>query len=239
MTKQIEITLGEEERLDEVNSGIRLIQNTKGLLYGTDALMLFEFMKPAPRERAAELGSGSGIISLLSARVGKFSHITAFDVQPYYASLTSRNAEINALDDTVEGICADVRSLGGEMCGRFGVVFSNPPYMGADNGRKNEDERKYIARHEAKGGVSDFVAAASRLLRFGGRAYFVMRPDRLTDMLASMRETGCEPKRMRFVFANVDSEPSMVLIEGVRGGKSGLIVEPPLIIDSKMQEGTE
>ncbi len=227
----LNIPLAEDERLDEVNGELSLIQNTKGLLFGTDALMLSDFIKPSHRERAAELGSGTGIISLLLLRAGKFSEIDAFDVQPYYASLTARNASLNGLSERLEAFTADVRDLRGERCGSYGAVFSNPPYMGAASGKPNEDEKKFIARHEVKGGIPDFVEASARLVRYGGRAYFVMRPDRLADIIASMKENALEPKRMRFVKATAFSEPSSVLIEGVRGGKSGLTVEADIILN--------
>ncbi len=225
------IILGEGERLDRVNGDISLIQNTNGLLFGTDALMLSSFIKPLPSGTAAELGPGSGIISLLLLVGEKFSHIDTFEVQPYYASLTERNAALNGLSGRLVSFEADVRSIPGELCGKYDAVFSNPPYMGVSSGKANGDERKYIARHEVKGGIPDFVSAAARLVRYGGRAYFVMRPDRLADITVSMRENSLEPKRLKFVKATPHSMPSSVLIEGVRGGRSGLTVEADIILN--------
>ena len=60
--------------------------------------------------------------------------------------------------------------------------------------------------------------------------YAVYRPDRLTDIICAMREASLEPKRMTLVYADTESEPSMVLIEAKKGGKSGMLLTPPLII---------
>lgn len=229
-TNQNDPVLLDGERLDNVNRDLRLIQNTQGLLYGTDSYMLAAFMRHSHRDEACELGAGTGIISLLCASAGKFKHTLAVEVQEYYASLIGRNAVLNDLSDRVEPMCEDIRNLGRTLCGSFGVVFSNPPYMKVGNGKRNLDDKKYIARHEVMGDIGDFVSAASRLLKFGGRAYFVMRPDRLCDLFSYMRRDGIEPKRICFVHANTRSEPSSALVEGVRGGNPSLTVERPLFL---------
>jgi tRNA1(Val) A37 N6-methylase TrmN6 len=110
--------------------------------------------------------------------------------------------------------------------------------MKTTSGKAPSLDRKNLARHEVCGDIGDFIEAAKRLLRFGGSFYAVYRPDRLTDLITKMREGGIEPKRMTFVHANQEKESSMVLVEGKRGGKSGLILTPPLIIykDGKNKE---
>ena len=58
----------------------------------------------------------------------------------------------------------------------------------------------------------------------------VYRPERLTDALCCMRASSLEPKRLRFVCHRADSAPSLVLIEGRRGGRPGLTVEKSLVL---------
>ena len=58
----------------------------------------------------------------------------------------------------------------------------------------------------------------------------VHRPFRLAEIMVLMHQYKVEPKRMQLVYPYVDKEPSMVLIEGARGGRSRLTVEKPLII---------
>lgn len=225
----IELLAG--ERLDEVNEHIRLICKTDGLTFGTDAYMLASFIRPQAKARAVELGTGTGIISLLLASRSRLSHITAIEVQSDFASLTQRNIRLNSLEDkihVIEGDIRDIRPL--ELGGEVDVVFSNPPYMRTDSGKRNESDRKYIARHEVMGGVCDFCEAAARLLKHGGRFYCVFRPDRLSELMWSMRKYGIEPKNAVFVHADAESEPSMVLIMGVKGGGEGMRIMPPLLL---------
>lgn len=236
--KKETLALAENEREDVINLGIRLIQNTSGLLFGTDAYLLAAFMRRQPNAKACEFGAGTGVISLLAAKAGKFKTGLCVEVQESFAALCNRNIENNDLSDRLEVLCSDVRDLGkGDSAGAFDVVFTNPPYMKADSGKRNEKDEKYIARHEVCGGIEDFVIAASKCLRFGGLFYAVMRPDRLADILIYMRSHAIEPKRICFVHSDTESEPSVCLIEGMRGGKPSLKVEKPLFLSKLAEEG--
>lgn len=227
------------ETISEVNESLRLIQKKNGLTYGTDAYLLSAFIREKRLGRAADLGSGSGIISLLCAKKNKFSHIHAIEVQESFGELISRNAKINNLSPKISMLCRDVRDITVADIGyELDAVFSNPPYMRTDSGKRNEHDEKYIARHEVLGGIDDFCASAARLLKFGGIFYCVYRPDRLTDLIFSMRQNKLEPKRMVFVHATDKSEPSMVLVEAKKGGSCGLIMLPPLILNKSDENGT-
>lgn len=217
------------ERCDYVNDSLKLIQDTDGLTFGTDALLLAGYVNTRG-EVGCEIGGGSGIISMLLLTRDKLSRAVSVEVQERYAALVKQNAELNGLSDRLDSVCADIRDYrAGE---EFDVVFSNPPYMKVSAGKENGDEKKYIARHEVKGDIFDFCLAARRLLKYGGAFYAVYRPDRLCDLLCAMRENTLEPKRITFVHADTDKESSMVLVEAKRGGKSGMQLTKPLIIYS-------
>lgn len=237
-----EIELNEFERLDSVNERLKLIQRTDGLTFGTDAYLLAAFMRRRCGARGAELGSGSGIISLLVCEKNKLSEVCALEVQPTFASLTERNAALNRLGDRIKVICRDIREATPSLTdGELDAVFSNPPYMKTGAGKRNENDGKYIARHEVCGGIGDFCAAAARLLKYGGLFYCVYRPDRLADLIFELKKSSLEPKKMIFVHADTHAVPSMVLVEAKKGGASGLDLMPPLIMyeDERHERETE
>ena len=226
-----DVLLAPNERLDSVNFGIRLIQNTKGLTFGTDAFLLAAFVRPSPRARAVDLGSGTGIIPLLLLGTHKVKSVTAVELQSAFADLIQRNAALNGMSDRLFPMQEDVRNLGAAALGfEADLVVSNPPYMRCDTGRRNEHDEKYIARHEVMGGIFDFCAAAGRILKHGGKFVCVFRPDRLSELFSAMREASLEPKRMTFVHADEESEPSSVLIEAIKGASPSLRMTPPLFL---------
>lgn len=218
--------LAENEFLTDVNDGLRIIQNREGLTYGTDAFLLSAFVRRSPHAVAAEIGSGSGIISLLLAARQKLKTIYAIEVQAYYADLTARNVTLNGLEEIVRTVPTDARSFRTEC----DMVFMNPPFMKTTSGYRNENDGKFAARHEVFGDITDLCSAASDMLKTGGDLYVVYRPDRLIDLLTAMRESRIEPKRLCFVHPTSAHKPCLALVAGKKGGKSGCDLLRPLFL---------
>ena len=221
------MNLYENERIDYVNDSLSLIQKTDGLTFGTDALLLAGYIC-GKYKHGIEIGGGSGIISMLLLTRSKVERIHAVEVQKEYAALIGRNAEYNGLSDRLVPVHADIREYKSDS--ECDIIFSNPPYMKASSGAHNDTDAKTAARHEIHGDIGSIISAGARLLKYGGAFYAVYRPDRLCDIIFAMRDAGVEPKRMTFVHASEKKEPSMVLIEARKGGKSGINVTRPLII---------
>ena len=240
MSSDNKFCISEDERLDYVNEKITLIQKKNGLTFGTDAFLLAAYIKSNKKAVAAELGCGTGIISLLCAAREKLSKIYAFEVQESFYDITKRNVTYNGFEGKVIPKCADIRNVNSaDTDGEVDVVFANPPYMKTTSGKRNEADEKYIARHEVMGNVNDFCVCASKLLKYGGRFYVVWRPDRLIDLISSLRNNALEPKLMTFVHADVQAEPSMALICAVKGGKPDIKITAPLFIyDSENKNST-
>lgn len=234
-----EIVLKEGERADRVDGKITLIQKRDGFSYGTDAVLLAAFLRKQSGKIAIEFGGGTGIISLLAEEYGKFGRIFSVEVQADYFDLMKRNFAAN--DSSVIPILKDVRSLEStDFGGEADVVFSNPPYMKTDAGKKSTDFGRNTARHEVEGGITDFCRAASKLLKHGGLFYCVYRPDRAMDLLDGMRRSNLEPKRMTMVYSYIDSRPCLMLVEGKKGGASGLFNTKPFVIfNSKTADNSD
>lgn len=230
-----EVQLFEGERLDAVNEKITLIQKKDGLTFGTDAFLLAAFIKSAPRAKAVEFGTGTGIISLLLAARERVAHISALEIQEDFALLARRNVELNGFCEKIDILHSDATAINAsELGGEVDIIFSNPPYMKTESGKRNDSDYKYIARHEVCGSIDDFCAAAFRILKHGGKFYAVWRPDRLTDIVHALRKNRLEPKIMTFVHADNKSPASMVLISATKGGASGMTLTAPLVLyDSK------
>lgn len=228
----------DDERLDEVNEQIKLIQKKKGLTFGTDAFLLAAYIRPSSRAIAVELGGGTGIVSLLLAARKKVKAVTAVEIQPPYAELIERNISLNGLNDTVTVLCSDVRDLSPVSFGKeVDLVFSNPPYMKCNCGKRNTEDEKYIARHEVCGSIHDFCAAAGRILRHGGKFVCVWRPDRLSELFEGLHNAKLEPKRMTFVHADTTTEPCMVLLESIKGGAPSMRISAPLFLYQERVDG--
>ena len=225
------------EKTVQINDGLILSQNTKGLTFGTAAYLLAAYTVGGTRKRCADLGSGTGVIPLLCAQRNKFDKIFAVEIQESFVSLIEKNVSQNSLDGKIIPICADVRSLkASDIGGEVDAVTANPPYMKADSGKRNTHDEKFIARHEVMGDINDFCACAYRLLKHGGKFYTVWRPDRLCDLFFALRANRLEPKKMTFVHATCADEPCMVLVQSTKGAASGSIISRPLFLHDSQDD---
>ncbi len=195
----------------------------------TDSFALGYFARPRRDERVCDLGCGCGLLgALLLAREGSL-RLTNVELNEDALSLARRTFARNGWDGGFSaGDLRDPSVL--PAAGTMDYAVCNPPYFKSGGGKSAPDEARRSAREEDRCTLEDVCAAAGRILRWGGRFALVHRPERLADLLVCLRGAGIEPKRLRFVHARADAAPSLVLIEGRRGGKSGLAIEPPLIV---------
>lgn len=223
----------EGERLDDLQlSGYYIIQDPKRFCFGIDAVMLSDFAKVKPGERVLDLGTGTGVIPILLSAKTKGLHFTGLEIQPESADMAQRSVCYNDLEDKIDIVTGDIKEAA-ELFGTasFDVITTNPPYMLKEHGLKNHGDARTIARHEILCTLDDILRESAKLLRESkGRFYMIHKPFRLAEILTKMCQYKIEPKRIRFVHPYVDKEPTMVLIEGLKGGKSRVTVEPPIIM---------
>lgn len=226
------------ERLDDLQiGGLELIQNPSGFCFGVDAVFLSDFVKVKPGETVLDLGTGNGIIPiLLSAKTGG-KKFTGLEIQENTADMARRSVAYNHLEDRIEIVTGDIKEAAEIFKPAFfDVITTNPPYMLSQHGLRNPDDAKAIARHEVLCTLDDILRESMRLLQDKGRFYMIHRPFRLTEIMIKMNHYKIEPKRIQFIHPYIDKEPVLVLIEGVRGARSRVTVESPIIIYDKSEQ---
>lgn len=201
--------------------------------FGSDAFLLTGFCRYKAKDRVCDLGTGCGIIPLLMQRHSPPQEIFAVDIQP--DAVIQLQTALSHCDPVpaIQPVCADLRDLWPEApFGTLDLVTCNPPYFAENAGFLSDAASDRIARHETACSIADVCAAASKLLKFHGRFCLCCRPERLTDVMTAMRSCGIEPKRLRFVCKTPESAPWLFLLEGVRGAKPFLRIEPALYMRS-------
>ena len=184
---------------------------------GGDTLALGEFATVKPHWRVCDLGTGSGALLLLLARRSQGLSLTGVELDPLSARTARDNLARNGLEGQIlEG---DLRNIP-LPAGSFDLVVSNPPYFPVNAGKSGGS-----ARSEEGCTLPQLCAAAGRLVKNGGRFALCHRPERLTDVLCALREHGLEPKRLKLLAHAPGHPPSLLLVEGVRQGRPGIVIE--------------
>lgn len=221
------------ERLDDLqNKGYHIIQDPGRFCFGIDAVLLSNFAKVKAGEKVLDLGTGTGILPILLEAKTKGEHFTGLEIQEESADMARRSVAYNRLEEKINIVTGDIKEAA-QLFGpaSFDVITTNPPYMINDHGLKNEADAKTIARHEILCTLDDILRESVKVLKEGkGRFYMIHKPFRLAEIMTKMCQYRLEPKRIQFIHPYIDKEPTMVMIEGMKGGKSRVTIEPPIIM---------
>ncbi len=220
--------------LEPLGNGIS-IYVSDSYRFSTDTILLADFSKPVGSKKCAELGTGCGTIPLLWCRQNKSLEISAVEIQSDACKLAQKSVEYNNLSENIKIVNADLKQLKGVLpFGYYDVVVCNPPYKIGGGGITNPESAKQIARHETECTLDDICKAACGLLQFGGKFCICQRPERLADVMESMRKYAIEPKKLRLVQQRRSKAPKLFLLEGRRCGKRGFLnVMPTLFIEDE------
>ncbi|MDB8789996.1 tRNA1(Val) (adenine(37)-N6)-methyltransferase [Romboutsia sp. 1001216sp1] len=227
----MEVQLKETERIDDLQlKGLKLIQDKTGFCFGIDAVLLANFAKVKKGAKVVDLGTGTGIIPTLIAGKSQASKIIGVEIQEEVYEMATRSVKLNNLEDRVEIINADIKTIDKtlEVHG-YHVVTSNPPYMHMD-GIKNPNDKKMISRHEVKCNLEDVIRAASRLTMPKGKFFMIHRPTRLVDIIELGRKYRLEPKQVQFIHPRANKAPNLILVEFAKDGRPELKILDPLYV---------
>jgi len=213
------------------NGCIQVKQNRSGYRFSMDAVLLAWYADPGPDDTILDLGTGCGIIPMILAYRNPEVNIYGIEVQKELANIANLNIAENGMESQITILCRDMKTLKHEdTSGPVDLVISNPPFRKSKSGRINPNQQRAIARHEIKTTLYDVIETARRMLKTSGRFVMVYPAARMTDILTQMRASGIEPKSIRIVHSTKNTEGKMILVEGKKGGRSGIKIGSPLII---------
>lgn len=222
-----------DERLDYlVDETLKIIQSPSVFSFSLDAVLLSRFAYvPIQKGNIIDLCTGNGAVSLLLTQRTKAA-ITGVEIQDRLSDMASRSVSLNGLQDQIRIVTENIVNVPEQLgLGKFDTVLCNPPYFSSVNEKDyNENPHLAIARHEIHCSLEDVISVSSRLVKQGGKAAFVHRPQRLMDILSLMRKYRLEPKRLQFVYPKQGGEANMLLVEGMKDGKPDLHILPPLTV---------
>ena len=220
------------ERIDDLQfKGLKIIQNPNAFRFGMDAVLLADFCSIRPKDKAADFGTGTGILPLLMAGREEKAVIHGFEIQPDMADMALRSVAMNGLESRIFIHLCDLKNAHQAVApGSLDLVVCNPPYGKAGGTLENPNEALRISRHEGLCTLNDVAYAAKLVLKNGGRFAVVFPAARMLELMDTMRENKLEPKRLRLVHSRLDKAPHLVLMEGVKAAKPMLHCLPPLII---------
>lgn len=228
---------------DLQRNGFRLIQPKYGFRFGEDSVLLAAIAEgvcphTSRKIHVADLGAGSGAVSVLMASRNRMLSIYAIELDPHRLDCLRRNIELNDLSDRMSAYHLNIRSLimrkqsdgwpDGLKPSECDIVVMNPPYRvpakSSVDRFESGDERErssLMAGEELTISLEELMLASARLLKHGGRLVMVHRPQRLPDIIGYMRQAAIEPVSLQVMESLPAKAPSRLIIIGRKGIKSG------------------
>lgn len=225
--------INDDERVDDLEiNDLKIIQKKDGFCFGIDSVLLSDFAKNIKKgSKVVDIGTGTGILPILLCAKTKLSKIIGVEIQEEMAELANRNIMLNNLNEKFEVINANVKDTENILNNNdFDVVITNPPYMKANTGKININEKKLISRHEITATLEDFIIQAKRLLKDKGVFYIVHRPNRLVELFYLLRKYKLEPKILQFIYPRNNEDANLVLIKAVKNGGDFLKINKPIYV---------
>ena len=221
------------ERLDDIlgYKGLKIYQNSNFFSFSLDSVILANYSDVRLRDKKiVDFCTGNGVVPMILSRRTN-SNIIGVEVQEKLCDLANKSIEYNKLSDRIDIICSDVKDYCREHINEFDLVLCNPPYFKVeDNSTFNDSYEKKIARHEVLINLDEICECAKKVLKDNGKFCIVHRSDRLMDVLEAFKNNKIEPKRIKFVYDNIEKESTLILVEGQKCGKVGLKVDKPLVL---------
>lgn len=210
--------LRDGERLDDLGGGRKIIQHPEKYCFTSDAAALANCIKANSGDTVIDLGTGSGIISILTALQTKAKKIIGIEIQPDMADMARRSVEMNGLSDRVQIDTLKIQDAATALKNeRVTVVAVNPPYRKKGAGDSSENPSVAISRSEVAVTLSEVIECAGKLLQTGGRFYMVHQSERLAEIIFLMKQNRIEPKVLRFL------TPQTIIVEGLKDGKECML----------------
>ncbi len=109
----MENLLRENERIDDLEfKGLKIIQNEQGFCFGIDSILLSDFAKEVKKDSTVvDLGTGTGILPLLLCKKTQLKKIIGIEVQKEVYEMAQRSVKLNNLEDKIELINDNIKSL--------------------------------------------------------------------------------------------------------------------------------
>lgn len=221
---------------------LKIIQNSDWFSFSLDSVLLPNFVTLNKNiKNILDLGTGNAPIPMILSTLTENTTIYGIEIQKDIYEMAEESIKMNNLDSRIKLINDDMKKLGQYFeTNFFDIIVSNPPYFKLEElSKKNEDEHKTIARHEEKITLSELLKIAKKYLKNNGVFAMVHRSDRLIEIIEEMRMNNIEPKKIQLIYPKKNTNSNMVLIEGKKNGKPGLIIKEPLFIHDNNGEYLE
>ena len=221
--------------MEEINyllgyKDLYIIQSKNQFNFSLDSVLLPNFVTINKNcTNILDIGCGNAPIPLILSTKTK-ANIVGVEIQKDVYELAKKTIKFNKLENQVKLVNDDINDYYKKVdTDIYDAITCNPPYFKMnDESNLNKSEYKVIARHEKTLTIDQIFKVSKKLLKNNGVVAIVNRPERLIDIIESMKKNNIEPKKIQLVYPKKGKDANILLIEGRKNGKPGMKILSPL-----------
>lgn len=210
-------------------------QHQKGYRFSIDSVLVSHFVEVRKNDRILDLGTGSGIISLilLYRFKDKVREVSGIELQRDLAQLAEKNYHANNFDQYGMIIHGDIKNIRDLIKPEsYDKVVCNPPFYTPASGRLSLNPESQLARHQILATLEDFLSVSSFVVKNGGAVSFVYPAERTCEfmILAERFRLGVKKIRIVYSYPHDTATARLVLIQCIKNGGAGTDILPPFYV---------
>lgn len=175
----------------------------------TDACILGAAADLGLCKTALDVGTGTGLLSLMLAQRYELLHITALELQEDSCKEAAKNFQHSPWSDRLELICTDALLF--NPSGTYDGIICNPPFF--DNQLASEQQGKSLARHTAGLNYNSLMRKCAEWLSPAGVIWLLI-PELHLDLLKAESElNGFYVQEMMHIFSSKGKPPHVCVLK--------------------------
>lgn len=123
----------------------KINQTDCAMKVGTDSVLLGAWANLPQQGNILDIGSGTGILSLMAAQRSQQAHITGIEIDNAAATRARMNVAASAWSERIDVINSDFAAWAAHTPLQFESILSNPPYF--EQSLLSPDATRTVARH--------------------------------------------------------------------------------------------
>lgn len=176
---------------------------------GTDGVLLGAWTDLSASRRILDIGTGTGLIALMTAQRCPEAQITAIDIDAEAVNQARENVEASPWKNRVGILLQDVCTYASES--GFDTIVSNPPYF--IDSQKCPDNQRTTARHTDTLDAPRLLEKVAEFLTPDGRFSLILPADQTDGLLQIAQAQGLYPSRLTQVITRPGLSPKRSLVE--------------------------
>ena len=211
-----------------------LYQPQNGYCYTSDSIILYDFISSFNiKGEVLEVGSGCGIIGLLTARDNPIS-LSQIDIQEDFYLLSKKNAKINNINSKI--INEDFLKYKDDK--RYDYIISNPPFY-EDGNVSSSNTKIATCKMESYLNMASFFKKVKFFLKPKGYFIFCYKASSLPEIIYNLKTNNLTTQEIRFIHTKENKNANLVLIQARLNSKSKTNIIPPLIMQKENELSEE